>query len=71
MKLIFIIALITCLIGWLENKWTKYALIVWIIQKTNTQPSKGEMVKCKNFVIEHVIKDYVSPKRDFMIAAII
>ena len=62
MKLIFIIALITCLIGWLENKWTKYALIVWIIQKTNTQPSKEEMVECKKFVIEHVIKDLCKPK---------
>lgn len=49
--------MITCLIGWLENKWTKYALIVWIIQKTNTQPSKEEMVECKKFVIEHVIKE--------------
>lgn len=57
MKLIFIIALITCLIGWLENKLTKYALIVWIIQKTNIQPSKEEMVECKKFVIEHVIKE--------------
>lgn len=62
MKLIFIIALITCMIGWLENKWTKYALIVWIIQKTNTQPSKEEMVECKKFVIEHVIKDLCKPK---------
>ena len=62
MKLIFIIALITCLIGWLENKWTKYALIVWIIQKTNTQPSKEEMVECKRYVKEHVIKDLCKPK---------
>ncbi len=46
----------------MENKLTKYALIVWIIQKTNTQPSKEEMVECKKFVIEHVIKDLCKPK---------
>lgn len=56
-QIIIFIAIVICLIGWIENKWTKYALIVWIIQKTNTQPSKEEMVECKKFVIEHVIKD--------------
>ena len=31
---------VTCLNNWL----TKYALIVWILQNTNTQPSKEEMI---------------------------
>ena len=61
-QIIIFIAIVICLIGWIENKWTKYALIVWIIQKTNTQPSKEEMVECKTFVVEHVIKDLCKPK---------
>ena len=39
---------VTCLNNWL----TKYALIVWILQNTNTQPSKEEMIECKKFVIQ-------------------
>ena len=54
---LLILAVIICLIGWLENKWSKYALIVWIIQKTDTQPSKEEMIECKKFVIQHVLDD--------------
>lgn len=61
-QIIIFIAMVICLIGWIENKLTKYALIVWIIQKTNTQPSKEEMVECKKFVIEHVIKDLCKPE---------
>lgn len=56
-QIIMFITMVIFLICWMENKLTKYALIVWIIQKTNTQPSKEEMVECKKFVIEHVIKD--------------
>ena len=59
---LLIIALIICLIGWLENKWTKYALIVWIVQKTDTQPSTEEMIECRKFVIEHVLEDLRKPK---------
>lgn len=44
---------VTCLNNWL----TKYALIVWILQNTNTQPSKEEMIECKKFVIQHVLED--------------
>ena len=40
------------------NNWlTKYALIVWILKNTNTQPSKEEMIECKKFVIQHVLED--------------
>ena len=44
---------VTCLNNWL----TKYALIVWILQNTNTQPSKEEMIESKKFVIQHELED--------------
>ena len=49
---------ITCLSNWL----TKYALIVWIVQNTNTQPSKEEMIECKKFVIRHILEDLCKTK---------
>ncbi len=61
MSLLILVAII-CLIGWLENKWSKYALIVWIIQKTDTQPSKEEMIECKKFVIQQALNDLRKPK---------
>lgn len=48
-----VISGIICLSNWL----TKYALIVWILQNTNTQPSKEEMIECKKFVIRHALED--------------
>lgn len=48
-----VISSIICLSNWL----TKYALIVWILQNTTTQPSKEEMIECKKFVIQHVLED--------------
>ena len=52
-----IAAIIISGITYLNNWLTKYALIVWILQNTNTQPSKEEMIECKKFVIQHVLED--------------
>lgn len=62
MKIIVFVIIGICLIGWLNNAWTKYALIVWIVQKSDTQPSGEEIAECKKFVLMHLLEDLRNPK---------
>ncbi len=59
---IAVVIAVICFIKWLDNKWTKLALILWIIKNTNTQPTEEEMIECKKFVLEHTLNDLHNTK---------
>ena len=60
---ILISAIAITTLALLDNIWMQYALIVWIVENADTQPSAEQIVEYKKFVAMHFLQNLHKPKQ--------